>query len=193
MELLYTTLNMYTVVSCLHHHLLVNSWDKCACILQSSAVITWSNKTWYCIHRCWKWGRISIWTLKRHPIPRPNVTYGVSFVNMVKKFDRVISALHCTIQCSCNTFSFLQHTCNRHPIAQPWGQDSACHLWVPSITVECCYTAVIFIKNIHKRHTIAHPFGLGIGCFFCGFSLWLIFCICSYNDVCNILLYWTAL
>ena len=42
--------------------------------LQSSAVITRSNISTYCIYHCRNWGRISIrgWTNKRHPIPRPN-------------------------------------------------------------------------------------------------------------------------
>ena len=37
--------------------------------IQSSAVITWSNITSYCTHRCRNSGRI--WTHKRHPILRP--------------------------------------------------------------------------------------------------------------------------
>ena len=42
--------------------------------VQSSAVITRSNITRYCIHHRRKWGRISIrgWIHKRRPIPRPN-------------------------------------------------------------------------------------------------------------------------
>ena len=43
-------------------------------LLQSSAVITWSNIAWYCTHHCRSWGKISIggWTHQRHPIPRPD-------------------------------------------------------------------------------------------------------------------------
>ena len=42
--------------------------------IQSSAVVTLSNMTWYCTHHCRNWGRISItgWTHKRHPIAHHN-------------------------------------------------------------------------------------------------------------------------
>ena len=42
--------------------------------IQSNAVVTRSNITWYDTHHCRNWGRILIrgWTHKRHPIPRPD-------------------------------------------------------------------------------------------------------------------------
>ena len=49
----------------------------------------------YCINNCWNWGRISTrcWIHKSHPIP----SYGVSFVDILEKIDRAITALHCQI------------------------------------------------------------------------------------------------
>ena len=43
-------------------------------IIQSSAVITRSNITWYCTHHCDHWCKIKMraWIHKIHPIPRPN-------------------------------------------------------------------------------------------------------------------------
>ena len=57
---------------------------------------------------------------------------------------------------------------------------------------EVPYNAVNFLQNIHKRHPIAHPSRQAMGVF-CVFHLWLIFCLSSCNDVCNIMLYWTEL
>ena len=37
-----------------------------------------------------------------------------------------------TVQCHCNTVSFLQNIHNIHPIARPWGWDMGCLLWVKS-------------------------------------------------------------
>ena len=48
-------------------------------------------------------------------------------------------------------------------------------------TARCRYNVVYFIKSIHKRHPIARPLG-------CEFSLRLIFCLSSCNDVCNIVI-----
>ena len=38
-----------------------------------------------------------------------------------------------TVQCHCNTVSFLQNIHNIHPIARPWGWDMGCLLWVKSL------------------------------------------------------------
>ena len=49
----------------LNNFLLLLSTVKCQ-------YITRSNITSYCTHHCRNWGRISIWTHKRHPIARPS-------------------------------------------------------------------------------------------------------------------------
>ena len=59
-------------------------------------------------------------------------------------------------------------------------------------TVQCCYNAVNFLPNPHKRHPIACPLG-EVWDVFCGFRLSFIFCLSHHSDVCNIMLYWTAL
>ena len=43
-------------------------------------------------------------------------------------------------------------------------------------------TQSIFLQNIHERHSHSSP----VRGAFCGFSLWLIFCLSSCNNVCNI-------
>ena len=48
------------------------------------------------------------------------------------------------------------------------------------------------LTNIHKRHPIACPLGQHKGCL-CGFSIWLIVCLSSYNYLCYILQNWTTL
>ena len=58
-------------------------------------------------------------------------------------------------------------------------------------TAWCRYNAVNTLQIIQERHPIAHLSGELWGVF-CGFSLWLILCLSSNNDVCNILLCWTV-
>ena len=58
----------------------------------------WSNIVRYYVRNYRNWGRISMrcWIHKRHPIPRPNGrAMGVSFVDICKNIDCVITALHC--------------------------------------------------------------------------------------------------
>ena len=67
------------------------------CLIQSSAIITRSNITWYCTRHCKTWGRIWIrgWVHKTsHALPYRS-SYGMSFVNILQRIDRVIMALHC--------------------------------------------------------------------------------------------------
>ena len=42
--------------------------------IEASAILMWSNITWFWTHHCRNWGRISIWgwTHKRHHIAHPN-------------------------------------------------------------------------------------------------------------------------
>ena len=63
-------------------------WGNIFPNIQSSAVITQSNITWYCTHHCRNWGRISVQRLSpqktSHSSPwRAN--YGMSFVNILQK------------------------------------------------------------------------------------------------------------
>ena len=98
---------------------------------------------------------------------------------------------------------------NKRLIKQWWGwwfETPSCPLWrhrnarvccvstrLLVNTVQCHYNAVIFFsKTFTKKSTIARPWGRGMG-FLLGFRLWLIFCLRSCNDVCNTMLYWTAL
>ena len=79
---------------------LVACWRCTKNYIPSSAVITRSNITWYCTHHRWNWSSISTrgWTHKRHPIARPNrKSYGMSFVNILEKINRVITAPGCTL------------------------------------------------------------------------------------------------
>ena len=73
--------------------------------IQSSVVITPPNITRYCIHHCRNWGRVSSrgWTHKRPTIPRLSspASYGISFVNIFDKIDRVITTPHCICICIC--------------------------------------------------------------------------------------------
>ena len=67
-------------------------------LIQSNAVKTQSNVTWYCIHHCRNWGRISIsgCTLKSHPISRPDRrAMGCLLWIFFENIDRVITAPHC--------------------------------------------------------------------------------------------------
>ena len=67
--------------------------------LQWSAVITWSNITWYCTHHCRNWGRISI-SLNPQKTPHSSpwrASYGMSFENILEKNDCIITALYCII------------------------------------------------------------------------------------------------
>ena len=88
-----TVIIMYLVIP--------NYWIKSIWILnklQSSAVLTRSNITWYCIHHCNDWSRIQIriWIPKIHPIPHPNKgAKGVSFVRILEKICHVLMAPHC--------------------------------------------------------------------------------------------------
>ena len=86
-----------------------------AVLLQSDAIITQSNMTRYCIHRCNDWSRIYIGVSihKVHPIARPlgrdigwifcilmdeiwgDFVYFVSFMRTFKKIDCVMKAPHC--------------------------------------------------------------------------------------------------
>ena len=64
-------------------------------------------------------------------------------------------------------------------------------------TVQCRYNVVNFLHNPHKIHPIAHPQGRDMVCLLWintpGLILWYIFCPSRWSDVCNIMLYWTAL
>ena len=65
--------------------------------LQSSAVITRSNITCHCIHHCRKRVyQLKSETTKDTPYLALTGELWVSFVNIVDKFDRVITAPHCT-------------------------------------------------------------------------------------------------
>ena len=64
-------------------------------IVQSSAIITQSTMTWFCIWYVSDWGKICTraYIHKRH-LYLP-ASYGVSSVRIWVKIDRVITALHC--------------------------------------------------------------------------------------------------
>ena len=76
-------------------------------LIQSNAIITWSNIVRYCIYNYRDWGGISnrCSIHKRHPIPRPNVyVWGFRapyirdlMVNICEKINRVITAPHCML------------------------------------------------------------------------------------------------
>ena len=59
---------------------------------------------------------------------------------------------------------------------------------VISYTVWCPINMVKFLQNIHKRHPIARPLRWDMGCLFWEVRLWLIFCLYSWSDACNIML-----
>ena len=62
------------------------------------------------------------------------------------------------------------------------------------ITVRSCYRVVNFLPNPHKIHPIACSLGRGIfRNVFCWFKLWFVICLSHCSDVCNIVLYRTAL
>ena len=62
--------------------------------IQSTAIITWSNITRYCIHHFSNWDEISIRVLTQKKTP--HICYGWSLVRILEKIDRVITAQHCT-------------------------------------------------------------------------------------------------
>ena len=65
-------------------------------MIQSCAIIMFSNITWYCIYHYSDWGRMQhgIWIHKRHPMPHPD-RQAMSFVRILEKIDHIISAPHC--------------------------------------------------------------------------------------------------
>ena len=71
-------------------------WFKMAWFIQSSAVITRSSIVRYHINNFSNWVRTSIrcWIHKRQE-QEQRASYGVSFVNICEKIDRVITAPHC--------------------------------------------------------------------------------------------------
>ena len=66
-------------------------------MIHSSAGIMWSNITWHCTHHCRNRGRIS----ESKPTKKPpqtlsqQVSYGLSFVNILEKFGLAIMTPHC--------------------------------------------------------------------------------------------------
>ena len=67
------------------------------CKMQWNAVITWSNITWFCKHHCTDWGRINriFKPQKTLHISPYHARYEVSFLKILEKIDRVITAPHC--------------------------------------------------------------------------------------------------
>ena len=59
-------------------------------------------------------------------------------------------------------------------------------------TAVLLYNTVSFLTKSHKRHTIAHLLGRAMMCL-CRFNFLFIFCLSHCRDVCNRLLYWSAL
>ena len=66
------------------------------------------------------------------------------------------------------------------------------HITVSSNRVQCGYNAVNFLQNSDETHNIARPLGRVIVRLLDSISD-LLFCIRDCRDVCQIVLYWTAL
>ena len=66
---------------------------------QSSAFITWSNTTWYCIHHfsdCMRQNILQSFDPQKTQHSSPySVSYGVSFMRILEKIDCIITAPNC--------------------------------------------------------------------------------------------------
>ena len=110
--------------------------------MQSSAVITRFNTTWYCTHLCRNWGRVSIrvWIPKRHCTHR--ASYGMYFGRIWEKIDRVITAPHCILKCFTDPSHLLMSAPNIVHDRQwysHWSIDVAMRLSDVSDLVRCGY------------------------------------------------------
>ena len=109
------------------------------CELQSSAVITRSNTSWYCTYHCRTWGRISIrgWTHKdKTPHNSPwRASNGVSFVNILKENDRIITVYVIVVYIYIYVYIYTKWL-------PPWRKGRISCLWIKSV-FDCLKIGII--------------------------------------------------